>query len=46
MVATHYYIHMYVFIIIAIDKVTGVTLTCELMGLSDHYCTVMWKVSA
>ena len=31
---------------LAIDQVTGVTLTCELMvDLFDHCCTVMWKVS-
>ena len=46
MVATYYYIHMYIFIIIAIGQVTGVTLTCEPMDQFDYNCTVMWNVSA
>ena len=36
---------MYLCIITAIGQVTGVTLTCELISLSNHYCTVMWNVS-
>ena len=30
--------------ILAIDQVTGVTLTCEPVGLANQ-CTVMWNVS-
>ena len=34
------YVHV---IVIVIGEVTGVTLTCELIGLFDHYCSVMWN---
>ena len=43
-IVTFYY-YVYVLLYIAIDQVAGVTLTCELMDLFDHYCTVMWNVS-
>ena len=36
---------IYALLYVAIGQVTGVTLTCELMDLFDHYCTVMWNVS-
>ena len=42
------YIYVYVILLytLAINQVTGVTLTCELMkDLFDYYCTVMWSVS-
>ena len=34
---------LYIFIIV-IGQVTGVILTCELLSLFDHYCTVIWNV--
>ena len=37
-------IHIIYIIFLAIDQVTGVTLTCELVGLMNQ-CTVMWNVS-
>ena len=43
-VVTFYY-YVYALLYVAIGQVTGVTLTCELMSLFDHYCTVMWNVS-
>ena len=39
----HIRTHMYI-CILAIDQVTGVTLTCEPAGLINQ-CTVMWNVS-
>ena len=43
-IVTFYY-YVYALLYVAIDQVTGVTLTCKLMSLSNHYCTVMWNVS-
>ena len=39
------YVLMYIRIVITvIGQVTGVRLTCELLSLFDHYCTLMWDV--